>query len=104
LNLNKETESKQVEVEILGQKYTLKGEADTEYLKEIALYVDNKLRNSYHQGSGIPPLKAAIMAAITITDELFKLKAEQKKLQILFEEKTAELLHILYSGASGKNK
>ena len=97
-----ESRSKKVEVEILGQKYALKGQADTEYLKSIASYVDNKLRNSYAYTPGVPTVKAVIIAALTITDEFFKLRTEHEQLHKLFEEKTAELLHILYSEKSRK--
>ena len=102
MTLTEKNKTEEVEVQILGQNYALRGEADAEYLKSIAIYVDNKLRNSYAKMPGMPTVKAAIMAALTITDELFKLRAENDQLQKLFEEKTAELLHILYSEKSRK--
>lgn len=97
MNLAEEGRSKKVEVEILGQKYALKGEADAEYLKSIASYVDNKLRNCIDCMPGAPIIKAVIMTALTVTDELFKLRAENEQMKKLFDDKTTELLHILYS-------
>lgn len=58
-----------VEVHILGQKYLIKGEATPEHIQQLADYVDKKLKEVYSGTPQITPLKAAILACLTIADE-----------------------------------
>ena len=79
------------EVYILGQKYTIKGDAPEEYIREIASYVDKKLKEVHNSIPNITPVKASILAALDIADELFKLRSEQEVLTKNIEEKAERL-------------
>jgi cell division protein ZapA len=79
------------EVYILGQKYTIKGDAPEEYIREIASYVDNKLKEVHNSIPNITPVKASILAALDIADELFKLRSEQEVMTKTIEEKAERL-------------
>ncbi|MBM4137703.1 MAG: cell division protein ZapA [Nitrospira sp.] len=81
-----------VEVYILGQKYTIKGDAPEEHIRKLASYVDEKLKEVYNSSSNIAPVKASILAALNIADELFKLKNEQEGLTKSIEEKADKLV------------
>lgn len=65
-----------VEVYILGQKYIIKGDSPPEYIKQLAEFVNEKLKEAYSASPGITPLKAAILAAFNIADELHKARNE----------------------------
>jgi len=80
-----------VEVTILGQKYTIKGDAPEDYIKGLASFVDEKLKEVYNASPGISPLKAAILASLTIADELHKFKEDQENLTKNIEERTNAL-------------
>ena len=70
-----------VEVHILGQKYIIKGDNESpEYLVHLAAFVDAKLREVYETSPRITPLKAAILAALNISDELHKVKKDHKSI------------------------
>ncbi len=79
------------EVYILGQKYTIKGDASEEYIRELATFVDKKLKEIYSVSPNITPVKASILAALDIADELFRLKSEQEEFAKHIEEKTNRL-------------
>jgi cell division protein ZapA len=79
------------EVYILGQKYTIKGDAPEEYIREIASYVDKKLKEVHNSIPNITPVKASILAALDIADELFKLRSEQEVMTKTIEEKAERL-------------
>ena len=79
------------EVYILGQKYTIKGDEPEEYIRELASFVDGKLKEVYNAAPNITPVKATILAALDIADELFKIKNEQEELTKNIEEKTKTL-------------
>ena len=77
-----------VEVQILGQAYSIKTDEDEVYIKSLANYIDQKLKEIYSVAPNITQSKASVMAAFGIADELFKLKIEQEDLDMLIEEKT----------------
>jgi cell division protein ZapA len=83
------------EVSILGQRYTIKGDAPEEYIKELAAFVDRKLKDVYGGAPNITPVKASILAALDITDELFQLRRQHESLTRNIEEKT-EMLSTLF--------
>ncbi len=86
---------KTIEVQILGQNYSIKVDEDEVYVKSLAQYVDEKLREIYNTTPTVKQLKAAIMASLNIADELFKLRARQEELDRLIEEKTKILSGLL---------
>jgi len=80
-----------IEVTILGQKYAIKGDDPEDYIKGLASFVDEKLKEVYHSSPGISPLKAAILASLTIADELQKLKDAQESITKNIEERANAL-------------
>ncbi len=61
-----------LKVNIYGTEYPIKGTTDVEYIKKVAQYVDNKMREVNKNISIDSSLKVSILAALNITDELFK--------------------------------
>jgi cell division protein ZapA len=77
------------EVYILGQKYTIKGDEPEEYIRDLASFVDKKLKEVYNSSPNITPVKASILAALDIADELFKMKNQQAELRKIEEKASA---------------
>lgn len=63
---------KSVQIEIFGQTYTLKGVASEAYVRELAGYLDQKMREVSAAGKVNALPKIAILAALNIADELFQ--------------------------------
>jgi len=61
-----------LKVMIYGTEYPIKGSTDPEYIKEVANYVDTKMKEINKTISIDSSLKVAILAALNITDELFR--------------------------------
>ncbi|HCT57200.1 MAG TPA: cell division protein ZapA [Gemmatimonas aurantiaca] len=61
-----------VKVRILGDDYSLRTEASAEHTKAVAEHVDRTIRAILSGSSTMETQKAAILAALQITDELFK--------------------------------
>jgi cell division protein ZapA len=80
-----------VEVDILGQKYTIRGDASEEHIKKLASFVDGKMKEVYSASPGIAPLKAAILASLTIAEELHRLREEQENITKNIEERANAL-------------
>lgn len=65
---------KLVQVEIYGQRYTLKGSEDSAYVESLAAHVDRRMREIAGSSSTVDSLKVAVLAAVNIADEYFRLK------------------------------
>lgn len=76
-----------VRVQIFGEEYALRTDADPAHTREVAAYVDSAIRKIVESGAVVENHKAAILAALQITDELFKARAA--------DEATAERIQSL---------
>lgn len=83
-----------VDIYILGQKYTVKGDAPEEHINKVAAFVDSHIKEVYNNAPNTTPLKASILAALNIADELYKLKKEQDDI-VTHIEQQANLLYEL---------
>ena len=65
----------QVKISIFGQEYSVKAPADPDYIKKIAQYLDEKMREVQSGFSSTQSsTRIAILAGMNITDELFTAK------------------------------
>ena len=63
-----------VTVEILGQRYPIRSSLDTSYVTELAAYVDQKMQVAGERIAGGDSLRVAVLAALNIADEYFRLR------------------------------
>lgn len=69
-------ESKSViRVRIVGEEYTLRTDASTAHTQAVAEHVDRTIRTILTGGATMETQKAAILAALQITDDLFRERA-----------------------------
>lgn len=61
-----------VRVFIGGEEYTVRSELSPEYTREVAAYLDAALKRVRDTLPMVESHKAAILAALSITDELFQ--------------------------------
>lgn len=65
-----------VTVRIYGESYPLKTGEDPEYVAEIARFVDARMREVAGSGKVMATSKIAVLAALHIADELYRLRRE----------------------------
>jgi cell division protein ZapA (FtsZ GTPase activity inhibitor) len=83
-----------VAVEIAGERHVLRSDVPPERTRAIAAHVDEIIRSL----PSFPTLerdRAAILASLSITDELFKAREEIEQLRAEIEGRTAEIAEIL---------
>lgn len=71
------TEPRVVHVEVNGQRYPIRSTLDPAYVQELATYVDRKLKVAYDAAPSTDTLGLAILAALNIADELFRVRDAQ---------------------------
>jgi cell division protein ZapA len=70
-----------MKIEIYDQMYNVNGEQDEEYLKELAAYVDGKMRTITESTHMVDSLKVAVLAALNIADEMFTMRQKQQQIE-----------------------
>jgi cell division protein ZapA len=61
-----------VPVEIHGQRYSIRTSLDPEYVAQLAVYVEEKMRAASDSAAPTDSLRLAVLAALNIADELFR--------------------------------
>lgn len=68
-----------VRVEIFGEEYTIRSETDEEHTRACAHHVDEAIREAHLRSHVSEPHRAAILAAMEITDELLRTRDELER-------------------------
>ncbi len=79
-----------VEVEILGERYVLRGDRPPDYIRRIAQEVDERVRDIGNRHARIPMTTAAILAAVNLADELKRLQESYDALVKMIEGEDQE--------------
>ncbi len=80
-----------VQVQILGHQLTIRGDADQEYILDVAQFVDKKMREVTEKLPVASMSKVAILASLHIADELFKERANKTRVGTDVSGRAAEL-------------
>lgn len=83
-----------VQVEIFGQVYSIKGMAEPEHIRELAAFVDAKMKDIQKGTGTVDPHRVAILAALTITEELYRLRERSSAFEKSTEDAVRRLLKI----------
>ena len=83
-----------VQVNIFGQIYNIKGMEDDSYIRELAAFLDAKMREVQQGTNTADPHRVAILTALTICDELFRLRDQHQSLENTTETTLENLLRI----------
>lgn len=70
-----------MKVEIYGQTYNLASEGDDPYLKELAEFVDARMRAAAEATHTVDSVRVAVLAALNIADELLALRRRVDELE-----------------------
>ncbi|MBN1898774.1 MAG: cell division protein ZapA [Spirochaetes bacterium] len=89
---------KHIKVNILGNEYTLKTDADEYYIKQLADYLNKKFLEMTHKGHGPSTLKESIMVALNVADDFFRLKEQVEKTERDLKTRADELIKKIEDG------
>ncbi len=92
-----------VRVTIVGEEYPIRTERSAEFTRAVAEYVDRMIRSVLDGGSVVEPQKAAILAAMKITDELFHAREEGDELAGEMQSLAAEIRRLLPPAKRGES-
>jgi cell division protein ZapA len=90
------TEKRHVaKVSIVGEEYTIRSDATPEHTRAVAAYLDREIRKVLSANALIETHKAAILAAMVITDELFRERTSAREVEDQLRHLAGEVRHML---------
>jgi cell division protein ZapA len=85
-------ERQTVEVTILGETYALKSETTAEYTRRVAEHVDRTAREIRAESGVVDQTKLAVLAALAVTDQLFRMREGVEVVKGLAERRAERLV------------
>jgi len=82
-----------IQVEIYGQRYSLRAEDDAEagYVEQLAAHVDKKMRELSQNTPTVDSFKVAVLAAVNIADEYFQERQRWQSVEGQVRERAEKL-------------
>jgi cell division protein ZapA len=84
-----------VTVEIHGQPYPIRSGLDPAYVAKLATYVDEKMDLAARETTAGDTLKLAVLAALNIADECFRLRDDECRRYASVAHRAGELERML---------
>ncbi|MGQ0736100.1 MAG: cell division protein ZapA [Acidobacteriota bacterium] len=84
-----------VQIEIHGQRYPIRTTLPTEYVQQLAAFVDHKLDLAAAASPSSDTLGLAVLAALNIADELFRARDEGAETNTVLAARTTALEQIV---------
>lgn len=80
-----------IEVEIFGQRYSIKSEFSEDQVKEVAAYVDGKMQEVAETTKSVDSLHIAILTALNIAQQYLQEKVNKEELLQRIQDKADRL-------------
>ena len=93
--------TKAIEVDVFGHRLALQGDADEQYVHELAQYVEGQMDSIARNQSTYTPAKVAILAAINIADQLFKQESRRQAGDAEIDRRATGLLECIDAQIGG---
>ena len=84
-----------VKVRIMGEEYSIRSEAPPERVRQVAEHVDRIIRQVMGAATVVESHRAAILAALEITDELFQAREQAFEMERSLEGLGGEIRRLL---------
>jgi cell division protein ZapA len=96
------TKKTSIKVEILGESYAIRSEAAPEHTRAVAEHLDRSIRQILASGAVIEANRAAILAALQITSELFQERESNQTITSSMQGLAAEVRRMLPPAKRGE--
>ncbi len=91
-----------VKVTILNEEYTLRSDTPPEHTRAVAHYLDRAIRDVMASGAVVESGRAAILAAMRITGELFEARAASEQVTKELQSLSADIRRLLPPAKRGE--
>ncbi|MEE9214024.1 MAG: cell division protein ZapA [Thermodesulfobacteriota bacterium] len=84
-----------VKINFLNNEYSIKTDAEYEYVQDIALFLENKVKEVSKQASSMVVPRPLFLATLKIIDDYFRIKTEFEDFKNSADQRSKELVEIL---------
>ena len=84
--------TKTIDVEIYGQRFAIRGEADEAYIRRLASFVDGHMRHLAEGMNTTTPSKLALLTAVNLAHQLFEVERKRAQGDADVERRMASLM------------
>ncbi len=88
---------KRLKIRFLDNDYTIKTDAEEEYVQKIASFIEDKVREVSKVDSSTVVPRSLLLAMLKITDDYFRVEKDFEEFKDRAEERSNRLLQILES-------
>ena len=81
-----EEEKNRVKVQIMGEEYVIKGDAQAEYMENLAKILDQRMAKLVGVHPRLTRTQIAVLTALNILDEYMRLQQDYKQFVAIFQE------------------
>lgn len=86
---------KRYDIKILGQELTVVSDSEDDHVANVVRFVNDKMEEIMRSKDGLRTLDVAILAALNISEEFFKLKGVNQDLREQFEHGSERLIQLI---------
>jgi len=86
---------KSIQIKFLGNEYLVKTDADEDYVRDIASYLEEKVLGASSSVGNVKIPHPLFLATLQVADDLFRLKSEYEEYKNGAEEHTKKLVELL---------
>lgn len=84
-------------INVMGQKFLLKGTFEREYIERVEKYINQKIEEVKKEGGTPDSYNLMILVALNLVDDCLKKDMEIKNMIETFENKTSNLIKFIDS-------
>ncbi|HOG08066.1 MAG: cell division protein ZapA [Syntrophales bacterium] len=86
---------KRFDIKILGQELSVSSDSGDEHVAKVVGYVTERVEEIGRTAGKATTLNVAILTALNIADEYFKLKGENERIVKQLEARSENLIHLI---------
>lgn len=86
-----------VKINFFGKEYSILSDADESYVKEIAGYLEDRVKEVNKEGTQVTISHSFLLASLKILDDYFRLKKEFEEFKESAEQKSKGMVELLDS-------
>ena len=86
---------KKYQIRVLGQDISVLSDSGDEHVEAVVSYVNDKVAEIQKNTKAINVLQVAVLAALNVADEYFKLQGEKEDICHQMENRSEQLIHLI---------
>ena len=86
---------KKYQIRVLGQDISVLSDSGDEHVEAVVSYVNDKVSEIQKNTKAINVLQVAVLAALNVADEYFKLRGEKEDICHQMESRSEQLIHLI---------